>query len=327
MAEEPKQVGFLLLPSFSHMGFAAAVEPLFIANWLSGRRLYAWRSLSLDGRPVRASNDQLLPVDGGIAGTSVFDALFVLASFDVKRHVGDRALKAWLRRVARHGTTIGSIETGCEVVAAAGLLDGLPVSVHWDNLQGFAEGHPACQAVSDLYTAEPGRLTCAGQSAVLDMMLHWIAGHHGEGLAAEIGSHLMLPGRRGGDAVQPAPGTDPRDIVDPVLQRALSIMEQHIEEPLACAEIARRVGLSLRQLQRLFARALRTAPVRQYQLIRLSKAHALLQQTDLSVTEIAMSAGFGSLEHFCRVYRRRFGCRPRDDRRQSVSAPVLRRTA
>src|SRR3546814_1585694 len=130
------------------------------------------------------------------------------------------------------------------------------------------------------------------------MMLHWIAGHHGEGLAAETASHLMLPGRRRGEEAQPAPGTHPRDIVGPVLQRALSIMEQHVEEPLACAEIARRVGLSLRQLQRLFARALQTTPVRHYQLMRLSRAHGLLQQTNLSVTEIAMSAGFGSLEHF-----------------------------
>lgn len=324
-AEQPQQVGFLLLPSFSHMGLAAAVEPLFIANWLGGRALYAWRTLSLDGQKVRASNDLDLPVDGDISGNAAFDALFVVASFDVKRHAGDPRLKAWLRRVARHGATIGSIETGSEVVAAAGLLDGLPVSVHWDNLQGFAEGHPACQAVSQLYTATPGRLTCAGQSSILDMMLHWIAGQHGEGLAAEIASHLMLPGWRRGDAVQPAPWTQSREIADPVLERALSLMEHHVEEPLTCAEIARSVGLSLRQLQRLFARALQTTPVRQYQLVRLSKAHALLQQTDLSVTEIAMSAGFGSLEHFCRVYRRRFGCRPRDDRCQSVSAPVLRR--
>jgi AraC family carnitine catabolism transcriptional activator len=213
------------------------------------------------------------------------------------------------------------------VVAAAGLLDGLPVSVHWDNLQGFAEVHTACRAVSQLHTAAPARLTCAGQSAILDMMLAWIDGRQGGALAGEIASHLMLSGWRRGDQPQPAPWVQSQPIADPVLEQALALMERHIEEPLSCAEIARRVGLSLRQLQRLFARELNATPVHHYQLVRLSKAHALLQQTDLSVTEIAMSAGFGSLEHFCRVYRRRFGCRPRDDRRQSVGAPVLRRRA
>jgi AraC family carnitine catabolism transcriptional activator len=327
MAAAPRLIGLLALPAFSHHGLTAAIEPLFVANWLSGRALYQWQILSLDGRPVTASTGVTVPVDAGIASSAAFDSLFVLASFDVKRLAGDRTLKAWLRRVARHGATIGSIETASEIVAAAGLLDGLAVAVHWDNLQGFGESHPDCRAVSELYTASPGRLTCAGQSAVLDMMLHWIAGQQGETLAGEVAAHLMLPGWRSGDEPQPAPGAVPRKSVDPVLARALSIMEKNIEEPVSCTAIARRVGLSQRQLQRLFARDLGTTPVRQYQLVRLSRAHALLQQTDLSITEIAVGAGFGSLEHFCRLYRRQFGCRPRDDRRQSVSAPVLRRSA
>jgi AraC family carnitine catabolism transcriptional activator len=326
MADESRLVGLLLLPDFSQLGLAAVTEPLFVANWLSGRALYRWQTLSLDGRAVRSSSGQKLPVDAGIGEASRFDLLLVLASFDVKRLARDHALKSWLRRVARHGATIGSIETASEVVAAAGLLDGLPVAVHWDNLQGFAESHPRCQAVSQLYTKAEDRLTCAGQSATLDMMLAWIAEDADGALAAEVAAHLMLPSWRRGDEPQPAPGATAATHADPALQRAVAIMEQTVEEPLSCARIARRAGLSMRRMQRLFEKALGTTPVRHYQFIRLTKAHALLQQTDLSVTEIAVSAGFGSLEHFCRIYRRQFGCRPRDDRRQSVTAPVLRRS-
>ncbi len=327
MAANPKNIGVLLLPSFSHLGLGAVVEPLFIANWLTGRPLYRWRTLSLDGKAVRASSELVVPADAAIAGGAEFDALYVLASFDVKRLTRDRGLKAWLRRVARHGATIAAIETASEVVAAAGLLDGRKVAVHWDNLQGFAESHPQCRAVAELWTASPGRLTCAGHSAILDMMLHGVAGDHGSNLAGEIAAHLMLPGWRRNDDHQPAPGIKPRQTADPVLARALALMEKSIEEPIPCRSIARRVGVTARQLQRLFARELETTPVHYYQRLRLSRAHALLQQTDLSVTEIAMSAGFNSLEHFCRLYRRQFDCRPRDDRRQSVAAPVLRRRA
>jgi AraC family carnitine catabolism transcriptional activator len=327
MAEEPRLVGLLLLPEFSQLSLAAVTEPLFVANWLSGRTLYRWRTLSLDGRPARSSAGQRLPVDAGIAEESRFDMLLVLASFDVKRQTRDQALKSWLRRVARHGATIGSIETASEVVAAAGLLDDLPVAVHWDNLQGFAESHPRCKAVSQLYTATGDRLTCAGQTATLDMVLDWIARDQDAALAAEVSAHLMLPAWRRGSEPQPAPGAPAGRGVDPTLAQVLAIMEQNLEEPLPCTEIARRAGLSMRRMQRLFAEAIGTSPVRHYQFIRLTRAHALLQQTDLSVTEIAVSAGFGSLEHFCRVYRRQFGCRPRDDRRQSVSAPVLRRAS
>jgi AraC family transcriptional regulator, carnitine catabolism transcriptional activator len=326
VADESRSVGLLLLPDFSQLGLAAVTEPLFVANWLSGRAPYRWQTLSLDGKAVRSSSGQKLPVDAGIGEASRFDLLLVLASFDVKRLARDQALKAWLRRVARHGATIGSIETASEVVAAAGLLDGLPVAVHWDNLQGFAESHPRCQAVSQLYTKSEDRLTCAGQSATLDMMLAWIAEDADAALAAEIAAHLMLPSWRRGEEPQPAPGAKATTHTDPELQRAVAIMEQTVEEPLSCAQIARRAGLSMRRMQRLFEKTLGTTPVRHYQFIRLTKAHALLQQTDLSVTEIAVSAGFGSLEHFCRVYRRQFGCRPRDDRRQSIAAPVLRRS-
>ncbi len=327
MANESRLVGLLLLPDFSQLGLAAVTEPLFVANWLSGRARYRWQTLSLDGRPVRSSSGQKLPVDAGIAAASQFDMLLVLASFDVKRLTRDHALKAWLRRVARHGATIGSIETASEVVAAAGLLDDLPVAVHWDNLQGFAESHPRCHAVSQLYTSTGDRLTCAGQSASLDMMLAWIAQDADRALASETAAHLMLPSWRRGDEPQPAPGAKSAKLADPTLGRVVSIMEQTLEEPLPCTQIARRAGISMRRMQRLFAKTVGASPVRHYQFIRLTKAHALLQQTDLSVTEIAVSAGFGSLEHFCRVYRRQFGCRPRDDRRQSISAPVLRRSS
>src|SRR5262245_59957256 len=132
MAPSARQIGLLLLPSFSHLGLGAIVEPLFVANWLTGRQLYRWRTLSLDGKPVRTSSDLPVPADAGIADAAEFDTLYVLASFDVKRLTRDRGLKAWLRRVARHGATIGAVETACEVVAAAGLLDGRKVAVHWD---------------------------------------------------------------------------------------------------------------------------------------------------------------------------------------------------
>ncbi|HXQ39917.1 MAG TPA: GlxA family transcriptional regulator [Candidatus Udaeobacter sp.] len=325
MAEDPQDVAFLLLPAFSNLSLMAAIEPLFIANWLAGRRLYRWQILSRDSRAVEASNGLPTPVDGGLAGVGRRDAVFLLASFDPRQHTRDARLAAWLRRAARYGAELGAIETASEIFAAAGLLDGHPAAVHWDNLEGFRELYPDCQASPQLFTCGRGRLTCAGEAAVLDMMVHWIGIRHGASLAGEIAQHLLLARQRGPEelqlAVLPAPPADD----DPVLARALSIMEKAMEEPISCAGIARRAGLSLRQLQRLFRAKLGTGPLQHYRRMRLAKAHALLQQTGLPVTEVAVSAGFASPEHFSRVYRQAFGRPPSADRRQSTDAPVMRR--
>jgi AraC family carnitine catabolism transcriptional activator len=101
-------------------------------------------------------------------------------------------------------------------------------------------------------------------------------------------------------------------------------MREHIDEPLSCGEIAVRVGLSLRHMERRFRDALQCSVLERYRLIRMTKAHQLLQQTGLAVTEVALACGFSSPEYFCRLYRAMFGCSPSKDRRQSTTAPVLR---
>src|SRR4051794_26774573 len=120
MREETQRVGFLLLPAFSYMGLMAAIEPLFVANWLAGTPLYRWETLSRDGAAVGASNGMRAPVDVGVSGDLRYDAVFVLASFEPKRHAHDAKLHGWLRRAARYGAVLGAIETGSEILAAAG---------------------------------------------------------------------------------------------------------------------------------------------------------------------------------------------------------------
>ncbi len=317
-----RRVGILLLPSFSWLTLASLTEPLFVANWLSQGQRYRWQLLSLEGASVEASSGLRLRVDGAIAGDDRFDAVFVMASFEPKQHAANRRLRAWLRRQARYGAELAGIETGSEALAAAGLLAGHEVATHWDNLPGFQELYPECRAVSHLYTLDRGRMTCAGASAVLDMTIAWIGTHHGPALAGEIAQHLLLRSRQPQELQLPAAAP-----TQPLLQRVLALMEETIEEPLSCAALARRLRLSLRRLQRLFRRELASTPSQQYRKLRLAKAHALLQQTDLAVTEVAFSAGFTSPAHFSRLYRRSFGRPPSADRRQTTDAPVLRRRA
>lgn len=320
------KVAFLLLPEFSHFGIAAASEPLFVANWLAQRAVFEWKIVSADGKPVRASNGRLVPVDGDLTVAEDCKTVFVLASFDPHRSVRERQVVRWLRRIARFGVEIGGIENGSLVLAEAGLLNGHEVAVHWDNVIGFQEHYPKTRAVTQLYVRSRNRITCAGASAVLDLMIAWIGWHADSELASEVAEHLLLGRRRPAHTEQRTQSRmEPAPSSDAAVTRAQAIMQEHIDEPLACGEIARKVGLSLRQLERRFKVALQRSLLQHYRLIRIRKAHQLLQQTELSVTDVALSCGFSSPEYFCRLYRAFFSCSPSHDRLQSTGAPVMRR--
>ena len=324
MTPRPTRAAFVLLPQFSHLGLTLAAEPLFLANWLCRRSAIEWVTLSVDGNPVVASSGATVPVDGRIQDDHLFDTVFVFASFDPREVTKDKRLAHWLRRQARFGAEMAGVETGSDALAAAGLLDGHRAAIHWENFEGFQEQFPEVEAEMCLYTCERGRLTCGGGLSVVEMMLAWLEDKTDPGVVEEITGHLLISQRRSGNQRQGM--ADMTDLVtaSAPVRTAIELMQESIEEPLNCDLIAEQVGLSTRQLQRRFRAELGDTPSSYYTRLRLAKAHKLLQQTSLPVTEIAVSSGFASLAHFSRMYRKVFGCTPSADRRQSLEATVLR---
>ncbi|KLU26781.1 transcriptional regulator [Caballeronia mineralivorans PML1(12)] len=320
----PRRVGILVLPQFSNLGLALVIEPMAIANWLSQRTLYEWTVLSIDGEPVQATNGMIAPARPVSGETGEFSTIFVIASFEPKKHAKNRKVKAWLRRESVFGAQIGGIETGTEMLAAASLLDGRPAAVHWDNLEGFQEAYPNVKATTQLYTIEPRLITCAGGSGIIDMMLEWIGQHAGTELAAEISQHLLHARIRGTSEVQLARTDLDAAPMNEQVSHAIRLMQESVAAPISCEDLAAAVGLSKRQLERQFKHYTATAPLRYYVSLRLATAHKLLQQTELSVSQVAAATGFDSLEHFSRVYKTKFGCPPSRDRSQSWEAPVMR---
>lgn len=323
--------GILLVPGFSYLAVTLVSEPLFIANWLAGKTLFEWTTLSPDGFAVRSSCGSPLAVDAPLSGDShaSIDTVFVVASFDARASALDSRLVDWLRRASRNGVRIGAIETGCEVLMDIGLLPAESIPVHWYNAKGSAERHPDLQCTETLFETSGGYPLSAGGMATADMMLDLIAQDTGDRFASEIGKHLLMDGRRPGSRPQPTAvrnlntQTESRHRHDPVA-RAHAIMEDRLEETISCADLAKQVGVSSRHLQRLFRARLGRGMEATYRELRLAKAHQLVQQTDISLTEVAVACGFSSLEVFSRTYRTRFGVAPSRDRRQSLEATVYR---
>ncbi|MBM3597728.1 MAG: GlxA family transcriptional regulator [Alphaproteobacteria bacterium] len=322
-AKLPQDIGFYLVPQFSMMGFAAAIEPLRSANRMSGKQLYRWRLISRDGKPVLASNGIAIPIDLSIADAQEFAAVAVCAGLDVERF-DDRAVFAWLQRLSRHGAAVGAISTGAFVLARAGLLDGHRCTLHWESLPAFREAFAAIAATDELFEIDRDRFTCSGGTAAMDMMLHLIRAQHGHELAAAVSEQFIHGPMRAAGERQRLALPERLGINHPKLLAVVAAMEANLEEPVGRAELARKAGLSPRQIERLFEKYLGARPMHYYQTLRLNRARRLLLQTDLSILEVGLACGFKSASHFSKSYRESFNRSPREERLIRRASPHQR---
>jgi AraC family transcriptional regulator, glycine betaine-responsive activator len=317
---ETEQLLFFLIPSFTMIAFTNAVEPLRLANREAGRPLYSWRLVSKDGGPVTASNGISVSVDVAMRDCEPAAGprpVVVLCGGIGTERYQDRDVFAWLRRHDRHGAEIGALCTGAHALARAGLLDGHRVTIHWENLPGLSEEFPDIEVTGDLFESDGKRFTCSGGAAAFDLMLHRIALRHGEEMAARISELCILDRIRRSDDRQRMPLPVRLGVHHPKLIRAVEIMEANIEEPLRQEALAGRIGLSRRQLERLFRRHLGRTPAQFYLESRLERARHLIHQTDLPIMSIACATGFVSASHFSTCYRQMFGKTPRAERGQT----------
>jgi AraC family carnitine catabolism transcriptional activator len=316
----PDRYHFLLLPEFSFIGFAALMEPLRIANRFKPGAS-EWRILSPDGGPVTASNGITLMADGAMAEVESCDCLFVVTSFNPLDHYTP-AIGSWLRKQSRGGARLGAIDTGCFILAEAGLLRGATVTLHWEAIPAFAERYPDVHVSSELYKTLPQLITSAGAAAGIDLALELIAARHGRELALTVSEQLVQGKMRSEDEHQRMHTAGRYQVHNPTVVTAIELMESHMEQLLSTDELAVRAGVTRRQLERLFRAHLATSPGEFYLNLRLARAQSLLRQTAMRIVEISLACGFDSPSYFARAYRKQFGLSPRDDRaRPSSGAP------
>lgn len=316
LEETPQVFGFYLHPNFPMMAFTSAVEPLRAANRLTGAELYQWKIFSRDGKPVAASSGiEVLP-HHSIDEAERLHNLVVVAGLDAHTF-DDKKVIACLRRLERKGCRLGALSTGSYVLAHAGLLDGHRCTIHWENLASFREDYPKLEVTDELFEVDGKRFTCSGGTATLDLMLSLIAEQHSRDLATRVAEQFIHERIRDTNDHQRMDLRGRLGISHPKLLKVAALMERNLEEPMARSELARRTGLSIRQLERLFRKYMGCTPTRYYQELRLERARTLLKQTSLSVLDVALACGFVSASHFSKCYREFFAKTPREERLQS----------
>ncbi len=305
---------FLLGDDFSMMSLSAAIEPLRSCNRLQETQVFRWHLASLNGEMVTAASGITFATQPVSAVLEETDYLFICGGERVVASRFERGYLTALRQAARRGVAIGALSTGTFLLAKCGLLKGYRCTIHWESLAAFTESWPDIQCTRSLFEIDRNRLTCAGGTAAMDMMLHLIAKRVGESQAQAVASQFHHDRIRAMGEQQRG-GTLSQTVAPLAVQQAITMMKEHLEDPLSLDNIALKAGVGRRQLERLFRQYAAKTPQRYYLELRLQQAREMLIYSDQSVIDIALSVGFNSTSHFAGWFRRVFGILPSRVRR------------
>lgn len=313
---ETIKLGFLIFSGFPMACLTSAIEPLRAANEIAGRRAFAWQLLSEDGQGVTSSADVRFEPDAALREAENLDYLFVLSS-PLGRFADERAGNGALRLLARHGVLLGGVSGGVFPLVRSGVMEGHRCSVHWCYEAAFRTEFPHIAAADEVIVVDRRRLTASGAAAAFDLMLRLIEQTLGADVTTEVACWFQHPLVRGEGVSQKIPTFRTRstdDMLPPQMARAIRILADRIDDPVPLAEVADEVGISARQLERMFKKATGQSPLRYYRTMRMKAARQLVMYSNDSMTEIAHAVGYASASPMVQHYRAAFGISPQEER-------------
>lgn len=313
-------VGFVCLSDFTLLPFSAFIDVLRLATDEGDRsrqRACRWTVMSADGAEMRASCGNVVRPDGGFVDPDRFDYLVVVGGLLHSGQQSSGAVDDYIVSAAARGVRIVGLCTAVFTLIRLGLMSNRRCCVSWYHYWDLKKAFPDVTPIADrLFVVDGPVITCAGGTAAVDLAAWIVARHLGDGVADKA-LHILLADRaRPADAPQPqvVAGEAPDD---PRVERAMTLAEQNLADPPSVPRLAHEVGISRRQLERIFRAELGMSPWQYLLSRRLQQGHWLLTETSRTVTDIALACGFADASHFSRHVRRAFGTTPQ----------VLRETA
>ena len=311
--KNPRRFVFVLIENFTLLSFSSALDALRIANRMSGKKLYDWTFIGENEEFVSCSAGTQFKLDSTLIELHRDDTILLCGGTSIQEST-TKKLIGWLRREARRGLVIGGLCTAAYPMAKAGLLDDKKATIHWENQDSFAEEFLEVELTKTVFVCDGNRYTTAGGTSSIDLLLKIIADEHGEELANAVADQMIYSSIRTDQDTQRLSVPTRIGVRHPKLSKVIQMMEINIEEPISPSILAKDVGMSTRQLERLFRRYLDRSPKRYYMELRLQKARNLLMQTDMSVINVALACGFASPSHFSKCYRAHYDTTPYRER-------------
>ena len=311
--KSPRRFVFVLIENFTLLSFSSALDALRIANRMSGKKLYDWTFIGENEEFVSCSAGTQFKLDNILVELHRDDTILLCGGTAIQESTSKKLI-GWLRREARRGLIIGGLCTAAYPMAKAGLLDDKKATIHWENQDSFAEEFLEVELTKTVFVCDGNRYTTAGGTSSIDLLLKIIADDHGEELANAVADQMIYSSIRTDQDTQRLSVPTRIGVRHPKLSKVIQMMEINIEEPISPSILAKDVGMSTRQLERLFRRYLDRSPKRYYMELRLQKARNLLMQTDMSVINVALACGFASPSHFSKCYRAHYDTTPYRER-------------
>lgn len=295
------------------MCVASVLEPIRAANRVAGKKLYDWKLTSLTGEPVIMTCEVPLAIDIQFTEHLRGDLLIIIGGFNQITHVSSSALSK-IRKAASSFSAVAGVEAGSWVVARTGMLNGFQATTHWEDFEAFADQFPEIDVKLDRFVVDGKCMTCGGASPALDMFLDMIRKRNGPAIAMEVASVFVYDEAHSQFDAQPLVSLGRLAKQDARLEQSVRLMEKWIEQPLPVAAIAKRVKVSSKTLEAVFKKHVGMTPGRFYLNLRLKSANRMVNDSNLSLREIAVRSGFNSLSAFSRAYAQNFGMAPRNVR-------------
>ena len=293
------------------------IEPLRASNEISDTKSFEWKLFSENADKVEASANVAFETDGKIEEIEKLDALILLsppnADFINSRSVGV------IRRLERHGCTIGAVSGGVFLLAKAKVRPNIRYSVHWCYAAAFTNQFPNNISSEQVIETDRNIMTASGAAAAFDLALLLVRSRLGSSVAAEVACWFQHPIMRNQDVKQVIPSLNELEGLEemPELARkAISLVNQKINYPLQVNDIADEIGITSRHLSRIFKEATGESPRKYFRKLRVNAARQMILYTNEKIGEIALSVGFSSASILRNHYIDLFSLSPEEERKK-----------
>ncbi|MEY8829704.1 GlxA family transcriptional regulator [Sedimentitalea sp. XS_ASV28] len=314
----PKTIGFLLFPGFPMACLTSVIEPLRAANEISGQTAFEWMLIAESDGPVLSSAN--IPFEPGRTLDTIEQMDYLLLLSAPSGRFANARSAAHLRRLSRHGsTTLGAISGGVFPLVRSAAVPGERLSVHWCYEAAFAVEFPKIAYSDEVIEVSRRCVTASGAAAAFDLALTFIDSALGGDVATEVACWFQHPMMRKIGVKQSVPvhlQSGIEDDLSPVVAQAIAIFTQDLSLPLAVGEVADRLKISPRHLERSFKQATGQNPTTYFRWLRMQAARQIVMYTNDAVADVAAAVGYASVRNFTRHYRAEYGLSPQEDRKR-----------